>query len=378
MSTLRSIAALVSLAVVVACAGGAPAASPGATPSTAPNAVPTTPRSAAPANPASPSAPGTVTLLTHDSFAVSDEVLAAFQAQTGTRVEVLRAGDAGAMVNQAILTKAAPLADVVFGVDNTFLSRALDADIFEEYESPAANDVPADLKLDATNRVTPIDYGDVCVNTDKAAFVDSPAPQTLDELADPAYEGDLVVQNPATSSVGLAFMLATIGRFGESGDYTWLQYWADLRANDVLVVSGWEEAYYGQFSGGAGEGDRPLVVSYATSPAAEVAFADPPPAEASTDVLEDGCFRQIEFAGVLRGARNPAPARQLVDFMLSPEFQADIPLNMFVFPALADVDVPAVFAENSATIAEPLTMAPSEIAANRERWQQEWTDVVLR
>lgn len=361
MNTLRSIAAVVSLAVVAACVD-APAASP----------------SAPTASSASPGAPEAVTLMTHDSFAVSDDVLAAFQAQTGTRVEVLRAGDAGAMVNQAILTQAAPLADVLFGVDNTFLSRALDAGIFEPYESPAANDVPDELKLDTTHRVTPIDYGDVCVNTDKAAFVDSPAPQTLEELADPAYDGDLVVQNPATSSVGLAFMLATIARFGESGEYTWLDYWADLRANDVLVVSGWEDAYYGQFSGGAGEGERPLVVSYATSPAAEVAFADPQPAEAPTGVLEDGCFRQIEFAGVVSGARNPAAARQLVDFMLSPEFQADIPLNMFVFPALPDVDVPAVFAEHSAAITEPLTMAPSDIAANRERWQQEWTDVVLR
>jgi thiamine transport system substrate-binding protein len=316
--------------------------------------------------------------MTHDSFAVSDEVIAAFEARTGARLEVLRAGDAGAMVNQAILTKGAPLADVLFGLDNTFLSRALEAGIFEPYQPADSDTLPADLVLDPEHRVTPIDYGDVCVNYDRDAFDDAAPPQTLEQLAHAAHARQLVVQNPATSSPGLAFMLATIARFGEIGDYTWLDYWADLRANDVLVVSGWEDAYNGQFSGGAGEGERPLVVSYATSPAAEVVFADPQPAEAPTGVLADGCFRQIEFAGVLAGSANQALARQLLDFMLTPEFQADIPLNMFVFPARPGVEIPDVFAQHAVQIDQPLTLDPAHVAANRERWQQEWTDVVLR
>jgi len=319
-----------------------------------------------------------VTLLTHDSFAVSDSVLEAFEEAHCVSVQVLRAGDAGAMVSQAILTRDNPVADVLYGIDNTFLSRAFDAAIFEPYHAPLVDSVRAELRLDARERVTPVDYGDVCLNYDRAAFSATPPPQALADLAKPQYRSQLVVENPATSSPGLAFMLATIVRFGETGGYTWLDYWQDLRDNDALVSSGWEDAYYGSFSGGSGEGDRPIVVSYATSPAAEVFYASPQPAEAPTDVVTDGCFRQVEFAAVLVGHSGAADAaRRLLDFMLSAEFQADIPLNMFVFPAVPTTQLPQLFVDNAAQVAQPLTMAPEQIAANRERWLGEWSDVVL-
>ena len=359
---------LVLAGLLAACVG------PGDLPTAQPTAVP-------PDGPASatPAAPTELVLMTHDSFAISEPVLAAFEQQHGADVEVLRAGDAGSTVNQAILTRESPLADVLYGVDNTFLSRPLEADIFEPYRSPLQDAVPSQLDADARERVTPIDYGDVCLNYDRAAFgVESAPPTSLEQLTEAAYRSMLVVENPATSSPGLVFMLATIVRFGEEGDYTWLDYWADLRDNDVLAVSGWEEAYNQHFSGGAGAGDRPLVVSYATSPVAEVLFAEPQPDEAPTAVIADGCFRQVEYAGVLAGADAPELARDFIDFMLSPEFQSDIPLNMFVFPANPQADVPQLFLEHAAHIADPLTMEPGRIAANRERWLQEWTDVVLR
>ncbi len=214
----------------------------------------------------------TVTLMTHDSFYLPDEVFESFEAEHDARVQLLPAGDAGAMVNQAILTADAPLADVLFGVDNTFLSRALAADLFEPYAPAALAAVPAELQLDPEGRVTPVDFGDVCLNLDRAAFADGelPTPATLEDLADPALAGQLVVENPATSSPGLAFLLATMAYFGEDG---WADYWRALREADVTVASGWEEAYYGRFSGGSGEGDRPIVVSYAASPVAEVLYA---------------------------------------------------------------------------------------------------------
>lgn len=326
-----------------------------------------------PAPPTQPP-PTELTLLTHDSFAVTaPEILGAFESENNTHVNVLRAGDAGAMVNQAILTKDNPLADVLFGVDNTFLSRALDANIFEPYRANGVESVPAALRLDARERVTPIDYGDVCINYDKEAFDGAnPAPQTLEDLVKPQYRSQLVVEDPGTSSPGLAFMLATIARFGESGDYTWLDYWADLRDNDVAIVSGWSEAYESTFSGGSGTGDRPLVVSYATSPVAEVLFANPQPAESPTGVMTDGCFRQVEFAGVLVGARQPELAKKFVDYMLAAAFQTDIPLNMFVFPAVPTTYLEPVFSDFAVAIPEPLTMAPEQIGANRERWLNEW------
>jgi thiamine transport system substrate-binding protein len=319
----------------------------------------------------------TVTLVTHDSFAVSKPVLRAFTEQTGIKVRVLKNGDAGAALNQAILTKDRPLGDAFFGVDNTFLSRAIDAGIFEPYTAKGLDRVPPALRLDDDKRVTPIDYGDVCVNYDKAWFEREQVavPRTLDDLAAPAYKGRLVVENPATSSPGLAFLLATVAEFGPDG---WDGYWQRLRDNDVKVVDGWEEAYNNEFSAGSGAGDYPLVVSYASSPPVEVLFADPTPTTAPTAALTDTCFRQVEFAGVLEGAANPVAARKLVDFMLSEKFQADIPLQMFVFPAREGTPLPSVFTEYARVPDDPFTLPPAEIGAERDDWITQWTNTVLR
>ena len=320
----------------------------------------------------------TVRLMTHDSFDISAEVLAAFQAETGITVEVFKAGDGGEALNKAILSKDAPLADVFYGVDNTFLRRALDNDIFLPYDAPALADVPDALQLDSEHRALPVNYGDVCLNYDVAWFAERglPPPDSLEALADPAYAGLTVVQNPATSTPGLAFLLATIEGYGEAG---YLDYWQRLVDNGVLVANGWEEAYYTHFTA-ASEGDRPIVVSYASSPVAEVYFAETPPAEAPTAaVVADGtCFRQIEFVGILRGTAVESAAQRLVDFMLSPPFQEDIPLKMFVYPANETAALPDVFAQYSHTPAAPVQMAPERIAANREAWIQAWGGRVVR
>ena len=319
--------------------------------------------------------PTKVTVVTHDSFAASESVLEAFTAETGITIELLPSGDTGEMVNKSVLTAGDPLGDVLFGVDNTFLSRALGADLFVPYESPALAAVPDELELDPEHRVTPIDHGEVCVNFDKTAFGPAkPAPASLADLTEPAYRDQLVVQNPATSSPGLAFLLATIGTFGEDG---WEQYWRELKANGVQITAGWEEAYNGSFSGGAGEGTRPLVVSYASSPPAEVHFSETPQAEATTGVVEDGCFRQIEFAGILKGSDKIEAAERVIDFLLSKEFQEDMPLNMFVFPARQDVELPDVFERFAAQPANPVQMDPERIAENRETWVGRWTELML-
>lgn len=334
----------------------------------------------APAGGASPTPPTRLIVLTHDAFAISDGIVEQFEAAHGVDVQILMGGDAGEVVNKAILTKDAPLADVVYGVDNTFLSRALEADIFDPYQAAALTSVPDQLELGTAGAVTPIDYGDVCLNYDKKEFGSGvAAPTKLADLTDPAYVGMTVVENPATSSPGLSFLLATIGLFGDDGAYTWRDYWGELRDNDVLVVNDWDTAYYTSFTAGSGgTGDRPIVVSYATSPVAEVVFADPPVIEAPTAVVVDGCFRQVEYAGVLRGALAPQVAREFIEYMLSAAFQQEVPLNMFVFPANEQVSPPAVFIEHAATVPSPVALEPGMIAANRERWVQEWTDVVLR
>ena len=222
-----------------------------------------------------PADPQTITIMTHDSFAIGEDVIKAFEAENNAKVSFIQSGDAGSMLNQAILTKDAPIADVLFGVDNTFLSRALEADIFEVYTSPALNDIAAEFKLDPSNRALPADYGDVCINYDKAYFTENnlAVPQSFEDLAKPEYKGLLVVENPATSSPGLAFLLATRAHFGDG----YLDYWKSLKDNGVVVVDGWETAYYTNFSASSGKGPQPMVVSYASSPAAEVFFASPAP-----------------------------------------------------------------------------------------------------
>jgi thiamine transport system substrate-binding protein len=322
--------------------------------------------------------PTEVVLVTHDSFVVSKPVRAAFEQETGLRLRILQTGDAGAALNRALLTKGNPEGDVFFGVDNNLSSRALDEDLFEPYEPGALDAVPDRYELDPEHRLTPIDHGEVCLNVDKGWFAERnlAPPRSLDELTDARYRGLLVVQNPATSTPGLAFVLATVARFGEPG---WQEFWRRLRANDVLVVDGWEAAYTAEFSGAGGsEGTRPIVVSYASSPPAEVVFAGKPVEEAPTAVVEDSCFRQIELAGVLRGARNEAGARELIDFMLGERFQADLPLSMFVFPVREGVELPDAFRRFALVPEDPLELSAEEIGENRDRWIREWTSIVLR
>jgi thiamine transport system substrate-binding protein len=327
---------------------------------------------------------GPLVLLTHDSFVLSDSVLEQFTEQTGIEIEIVTAGDAGEVVNRAVLTSGDPDADVLFGVDNTLLSRAVDAEVFEPYAAAGLGGVPEQIAGLGAGVVTAVDYGDVCVNIDNNWFRDQgiAVPGSLDDLTEPAYRDLFVTPNPATSSPGLAFLLASISRYGDPDSTEpsarWQQFWQDLADNGLLVVNGWTEAYTGEFTAGGGGGDRPIVLSYATSPPAELVFAaDPKPTRPSTSVLDDGCFRQVEFAGVLRGSDRVAQAQQFVDFLLTDTVQADLPLNMFVFPAVSGTTLPTEF-EFALQPSEPLTLTPEQIATGRESWVQEWTDIVLR
>ena len=317
-----------------------------------------------------------VRVATHDSFALSEDLVTDFEQTAGIDVEFIPAGDAGEMVNRAVLASGNPEADVLFGVDTTLLSRAVDADVFDPYVS-SVDALRPELRDVGLGVVTPIDDGDVCINIDDAWFADQgiAPPRTLEDLADPRYRGLLVVQNPATSSPGLAFLLATIERYGDA----WPDYWQRLRDNDVAVVNGWSEAYLSEFTAGGGSGERPLVVSYSTSPTAEIVYAEEPkPERPSTSTMTDGCYRQVEFAGVLRGTPDPQAARTVVDWLVSPQVQADVPLSMFVFPARADVPLPAVFEEFVVRPTAPAELPASDIAQNRDAWIDEWTQIVLR
>ncbi|PWW65418.1 thiamine ABC transporter substrate-binding protein [Actinokineospora spheciospongiae] len=310
----------------------------------------------------------TVVLVTHDSFDVDQAVLDEFEARSGITVEARKSGDAGALTNQLVLTKANPIGDVAFGVDNTFASRALDEGVFAEYRSPEADKGPQRYAVDGSGRLTAVDVGDVCVNVDPAAL-GGDVPKTFEDLADPKYKDKLVVEDPATSSPGLAFLLGTVAHYGEQG---WADYWGRLKANGVKVVSGWEEAYTQEFSGSSGKGPRPIVVSYASSPSAEVGEDG----KARTAALLDTCFRQVEYAGVLNGAKNPEDAKKVLDFLLSEPFQKTVPEKMYVYPAREGVALPDAWTAAAPLPEQPATLPAADIAAQRQRWIEQWRSTV--
>ncbi|GAB2460487.1 thiamine ABC transporter substrate-binding protein [Streptomyces incanus] len=324
----------------------------------------------------------TVTLVSHNSWAASKDVVAAFEKESGYKLKVLEDGDAGQAVNKAILTKDNPQGDVFFGVDNTLLSRALDNGLFQPYEANGSDLVLPEYRADEDkHRVTPVDTGDVCVNYDKAWFDERglTPPRTFDDLIEPEYKDLLVTENASTSSPGLGFVLGTAAKYGDEG---WPDYWKKLKANGVKVVDGWEQAYNQEFSGSAGgkqaKGDRPLVVSYASSPPAEVIYADPKPKTAPTGIADGTCFRQVEYAGLLDNAKNPEGGKALLDFLLTKEFQDDMPLNMFVYPVREGAQMPEDFAQYGPQAEKPETMDPAKIADHRDQWVKSWTSLVLK
>ena len=337
----------------------------------------------------SSSGPQSVTLVAYDSFPKSgtplNDALAAFTKSTGVTVNIVTAGDTGTMVQKAVLTSGNPEGDVMWGVDNTLLTAATDGKIF-------ASD-PID-----------VDFGDVCVNYDIKWFKDHGInpPQTLDDLLSPNYKNLLVVENPSSSSPGLAFLLATVAKYGQATTGTatnngttnngttnngttnngingWQDYWKRLRANGVEVADTWDIAYTEKFSGAAGsKGDKPLVVSYGSSPPAEVVFANPPIDTAPTGVAAQTCFRQIEYAGILRGSKHVGAARKLMNFLVSSDFQKELPLNLFVYPADKTVKLPEVFTKWAVIPDAPFFVAPDDLKKNRQQWQEQWTQIVQR
>ncbi|ROR89422.1 thiamine ABC transporter substrate-binding protein [Nocardioides aurantiacus] len=315
----------------------------------------------------------TLTVVTHDSWAVPDDVLAAFTEQSGITVKVQPQGDAGQLTNKLVLTKDSPLADGVYGIDNTFGSRAVDEGVLAAYDA----DLPASaeqLRLPGgEDRLTPVDYSDVCVNVDDSWFEKEgkQPPTDLDDLTDPAYEGLFVTPGATTSSPGLAFLLATVAAKGAD----WPDYWQALVDNGAKVTSGWSDAYEVDFTAGGGGGDRPIVLSYSSSPPFTVPEGGTEP---TTSALLDTCFRQVEYAGVLAGAENPEGMQEFIDFMLGREFQQALPDTMYVYPVDADVALPEAWAEFAPAAEEPLAVEPADLDANREKWLREWRDIVTQ
>lgn len=290
-----------------------------------------------------------VRLAAHDSFVISDELIQKFETDTGYELEILRLGDTGSLTNQLILTKNAPVADAVFGIDNTFQGKALDENII-------------------LGEFSAIDYSDVAFNYDIAWFEENQItpPTSWRELGEERFRNLVVVTNPNFSSPGLAFLATTHAGFETSAEV--YAYWRGLRDNGTKIAGSWEDAYFSDFTRYGG--NFPIVLSYASSPAAEVNEDG----TAGTAALLTEGFRQTEFAGVLAGSANERGAQALIEFLLSDDFQRSVPEAMFVYPAVPGTVVPEAWAKfvlpATSTIGDDL-----DINGNREQWLKDWSDV---
>jgi thiamine transport system substrate-binding protein len=315
---------------------------------------------------------GEVVLQTHGSFSLPDDLVAAWEEETGYELTVRSGGDAGVLASKISLTAGNPTGDAVYGIDNTFASRPVEAGALAPYEPSSAP--PEEYDLDeGADVLTPVDTANVCVNVDTAWFEDKgqQPPAVLEDLTDPAYKGMFVVPAASSSSPGMAFFLATLAAFGDEG---WKDYWTDLLANDTKIVKGWEDAYFTDFTGGGNKSARrPIVVSYDSSPAFTVKGG-----RTTTAALLDTCFRQVEYAGVLAGAKNPAGAEALIDWLVSDEVQAALPESMYVFPVSPSAELPEDWARFARQPETPYEVSAADIEANRDAWLTEWTDVTTR
>lgn len=305
---------------------------------------------------------GSVTIMTHDSFNVPEELVTAFEEETGYSVTTTSPGDAGAVLNQLILQKDQPTVDGVYGIDNYSAEHLLAEEILTAHEAELGSADRFTLDSDTEGHLAPIDHGQVCVNMDNEWFeaADLTPPETLEDLTDPAYEGLFVTTDPTTSSPGLAFLVATI-----AGTDDWQTYWQDLLDNGAKVAGGWSDAYYSDFTS-AGDGDYPLVLSYSSSPSAE---------EGRTSSILGTCTQQVEYAGVLAEAANPDGAKAFIEFLLSQEFQETLPEEMYMYPVLEEVELPEEWTQYAELAEDPIAVDPAEVAENRDAWLNDWTEL---
>ncbi len=264
-------------------------------------------------------------------------------------MKLIQAGDVGTLTNRLILSKKAPFADAVFGIDNTFSTLANQNNIID-------------------GKLVPTDFGDVCFNYDKLWFAAHkiPAPTSISQLTEPQYKGLSVVENPNLGSTGLSFLAATVGKFGSS----WPSYWQALKANGVKIDNGWESAYYTDFSGSSGKGSFPIVLSYATSPADEVRSNG----QSQTSSILDGCFAQTEYVGVLKNAKNPSGAKAVIKYLLEPKFQKSFPSTMYMFPIVGTTPIPSDWSK-FAQIAPKTYGDHLDFSANRKSWLAKWNAI---
>ena len=307
-----------------------------------------------------------LTIYAYDSF-VSEwgpgpKIFPVFEKKYGIKLSVISAGDAGQVLQRAIIEKDNVKADLLIGIDNNLLARAIAENILSPYKSKNLDKIPEELVFDKTNRVTPFDYGYFSIIYDSEKILNPPA--SLDDLLKPEYADSLILMDPRTSSPGLGFMLWTKVAFGNNFG----EYWKNLMPSVLTITDGWDSGY-GLFT----EGEAPMVLSYTTSPAYHAEYENTERYRAA--IFPAGHYMQIEGMGIVKGAKNRKVAEEFIDFILENEFQNEIPLTNWMYPVRTDLTLPDSF--NMAPKPEiSLMISPEEIDIHLSEWIEEWINAV--
>lgn len=301
---------------------------------------------------------------TYDSFAstIAVKTIPIFEKMYDVKVKVLSFGDAGSVLSRIILEKESPRADVIVGLDQALLKKAVDAGVLEKYQSPKLSNIVLESLKDPSDFGTPYDYGAIAIvyNTES---IDKP-PTSFEELLNARWKRSLVVEDPRTSSTGLAFLLWTIGVYGEEN---FLNYWSRLKDSILTVTPGWDEAF-----NLLELGEADMMVSYATDGA--YSYHEYGVLKYMPIAMQEGAFVQVEYASIVKGAANRDLAEKFIDFLLSEGFQREVPLNQWMYPVV-EVEMPEAF-EYALKIDKTVSIDYEIVSEKLDSWLDSWAELM--
>jgi len=312
---------------------------------------------------------------TYSSFAswgAAPFIEEAFEKKHDVDVQFVATGDARMMLTKLLTEREAgrPGADVFVGVGSVDLSMARGEDLFVPLtgeDIPNLASVREDLLIDPTNSLIPYEHSYVTLVYDSQVLAVEDVPLTFEQLLDPKYKKMLILEDPRTSSVGLAFLLWTIHQYGDPG---YLDYWRKLLPNVLTITQGWSAAYDLFLAR-----EAPIVVSFSTDTAYSV--IEEGSARYKVMLLNSQGYRSIYLMGIVKGTKQQGLCKELLDFVLSPEVQERISTTEWMFPANRKTLLPVLFYQNAVFPPDPVMVPSERIGENLDRWLLEWAGIIV-
>lgn len=330
---------------------------------------------------------GELVIVTYDVYGLTDAMLEEFERQTGYEVSLLKLDDAGSVLDHLLQHKGLQVADIAIGIDNTYLQTALDNNVLWEHNAVLTNISDSALLPYDGAYAAPFDQGYICLNYDSSVIdgENYTVPQNLWDLTNEEWSGKIAIPSPETSSPGRAFMTATTDYFTHDDDNEteWTDWWTAMSSNEVIITTGWSEAYETHYTGGYGEwtdgyvGDAHVVVSYCHSPGVEAWSAGNWTKSVSLD-LPRASFHQVEYAAAIEGGNLDA-ASAFIQYLMSPEVNSKMPTENYMYSTLEGMDLPEDdgYRYHSIIPDQPANVSATEIAENMENWLAQWNTAMV-